>query len=258
MISTKKLQGKNSLFIAFLSPPSHLSIYARSLSSFTPHASSIPLPFRHQSSSLKIHSYVRNPAFQYARMYSSAAEQTEAPTEERMNFSDIKLIAPLQKSLDKTFGYKKMSIVQEKVLLTSTTEKADLLVRAKTGTGKTLAFLASAIQRLQQDPVKWQRILDGRAGISILIISPTRELAIQIQQEARKLCSFLPLKSVVCCGGDSRNVQLEQIHRGCDIVVATPGRLLDFLNSARLFQDKIKDNQVVKKYIVNPLIILSS
>ncbi|KAH0830321.1 P-loop containing nucleoside triphosphate hydrolase protein [Lanmaoa asiatica] len=106
---------------------------------------------------------------------------------------------------------------------------ADLLVQAKTGTGKTMAFLLPAIEQLAKKPVP-------RGGTaSILVLSPTRELAMQIQKEANTLVNNHPFRVQALIGGTSIGMQKQRLTtRRCDILVATPGRLLDLLESTNL------------------------
>ncbi|KAI8073328.1 P-loop containing nucleoside triphosphate hydrolase protein [Gongronella butleri] len=140
-------------------------------------------------------------------------------------FAEIDALHPVtQKALDKVFKYKTMSPVQAAVLAKLPTDK-DMFVKAKTGTGKTLAFLLAALQSVDMQS-KFSE------GTSILIISPTRELAQQIVVEARKLVKLSPFKVHCLVGGESKHKQIQALQRGrCDIVVATPGRLNDMLQS---------------------------
>ena len=100
----------------------------------------------------------------------------------------------------------------------------DLIAQAQTGTGKTAAFGLPAMHRL--DP--------KAKGVQILVITPTRELAAQVGDELYKLGNLAGARTVAVYGGQSSRRQLEQIDRGGNIVVATPGRLLDHLNSKNL------------------------
>ncbi|KAL0941711.1 DEAD/DEAH box helicase [Colletotrichum truncatum] len=103
-------------------------------------------------------------------------------------------------------------------------KRSDCLVQAKTGTGKTIAFLLPAIQTL----LTQNRGRNG--GISLLVISPTRELAMQIAKEAEGLLQRLPQYRVcIAIGGTNKDREEKQILSGCDILIATPGRLIDHL-----------------------------
>ncbi|KIY70351.1 DEAD-domain-containing protein [Cylindrobasidium torrendii FP15055 ss-10] len=99
----------------------------------------------------------------------------------------------------------------------------NLLVQARTGTGKTLAFLLPAIERISK--------LKNRRGVSILVLAPTRELAQQIEVEAQALSRQHGLKLALAYGGVGRGPQVKAIQGGCDILVATPGRLVDLLHN---------------------------
>ncbi|KAG7447700.1 DEAD-domain-containing protein [Guyanagaster necrorhizus] len=100
----------------------------------------------------------------------------------------------------------------------------DLLVQARTGTGKTLAFLLPAIETLSKSKL--------RKGVSILVLSPTRELAIQIAREAETLAHPHGLKVFTVYGGTNPRAELSKFNsRGCDILIATPGRLVDHLEN---------------------------
>ncbi|KAI8076671.1 P-loop containing nucleoside triphosphate hydrolase protein [Gilbertella persicaria] len=162
-------------------------------------------------------------------------EATIEPVEEKKRFDAIDAIhANTQKALAKVFQYQEMSTVQEAVL-SRLPAQHDMFVKAKTGTGKTLAFLAAALETATAG----QSTQDMRhfEGTSIMVISPTRELANQIAEEATKLTSFYPFKVHCLVGGDSKRRQIMQMERRrCDIVVATPGRLQDMLSSVPRFK----------------------
>lgn len=104
--------------------------------------------------------------------------------------------------------------------------RSDCLVQAKTGTGKTVAFLLPALQTM----ITQNR--GPKSGISLLVISPTRELALQIAQEANNLLQRLPRYRVrTAIGGTNKDKEEKQIQSGCDVLIATPGRLLDHMSS---------------------------
>ena len=110
----------------------------------------------------------------------------------------------------------------------------DLMACAQTGSGKTAAFLIPIIHRLLEK----SRDLDMKAANCVepraIVFSPTRELAIQIHDEARKFCKGSILKCQILYGGTSTGHQLRQIFNGCDILVATPGRLLDLVGKGKV------------------------
>ena len=97
----------------------------------------------------------------------------------------------------------------------------DLLAGAQTGTGKTAGFTLPLLQRLMTQPVK------GKVPIRALVLVPTRELAAQVEESVRLYGKYLPLKSMMMFGGVNINPQIKQLHGRVDILVATPGRLLD-------------------------------
>ena len=100
----------------------------------------------------------------------------------------------------------------------------DLLAGAQTGTGKTAGFTLPILQRLSQTPVS---NANGRQKIRALILTPTRELAAQVEQSVRTYGKYVNIKSMVIFGGVGINPQIQQLRRQVDILVATPGRLLD-------------------------------
>ncbi|MCB0342157.1 MAG: DEAD/DEAH box helicase [Bdellovibrionales bacterium] len=99
----------------------------------------------------------------------------------------------------------------------------DIIGQAKTGSGKTASFALPAIDRLQFNKT-----------VEVLVLVPTRELAQQVEQEFVRLGQFTPAKVVTVIGGQSGFRQIELINRGCQVVIATPGRLLDHLESKKL------------------------
>jgi ATP-dependent RNA helicase MSS116 len=112
----------------------------------------------------------------------------------------------------------------------------DFLVQAKTGTGKTLAFLIPTVEACINSLHP-----QGREA-QILIVSPTRELATQIAKEAERLVKFTPMGVQCLVGGDSKRMQSQKLRNGrCDIIIGTPGRLLDFINSDRMFGQRLSN-----------------
>ncbi|MEJ7644603.1 MAG: DEAD/DEAH box helicase [Chryseolinea sp.] len=141
-----------------------------------------------------------------------------------MTFEDLDLIEPIKKALAVT-GYTTPTPIQEQaipVLL----QRRDLLGCAQTGTGKTAAFAIPILQLLHQDEL-FQKAPDG---IKTLILTPTRELAIQIGESFGDYGKYLRLKHTVIYGGVSQRSQTDALRRGVDILIATPGRLLDLMD----------------------------
>ena len=144
----------------------------------------------------------------------------------------LNLIEPIQKALE-TQGYTKPTPIQEQAI-PQLLAGHDLLGAAQTGTGKTAAFAIPILQKLivEKTPSK------GKRPIKAVVIAPTRELAIQIGDSFKKYGANLPLKTSVIYGGVSQNPQTRALKQGVDIIVATPGRLLDLIN-----QGHVKLNQ---------------
>ncbi|KAG2181231.1 hypothetical protein INT43_008814 [Umbelopsis isabellina] len=190
--------------------------------------------------SLMSHSKVGYSAFHTALKVANAEASTvvaenETPVAELKNFDEITGLNPLtQQAIEKIFQYKQMSKVQEAVLCQLPLEK-DMFVKAKTGTGKTLAFLIPALE--SSFAGQSFREIKESVGTAILVVSPTRELAQQIAEEAKKLTKFYPLKVHCLVGGESKRKQIRDLDRGrADIIVGTPGRLIDMLRSVRHFK----------------------
>ncbi len=140
---------------------------------------------------------------------------------QRMTFSELQLIAPILSALAEE-GYTNPTPIQEKAIPIVLSKK-DLLGAAQTGTGKTAAFALPMLQLLSQGPQ------DKHRTIKALILTPTRELAIQIQESFAAYGRHLDLKQMVVFGGVPQGAQVQELKRGVDILVATPGRLLDLM-----------------------------
>ena len=138
-----------------------------------------------------------------------------------MLFTDLKLIEPILNALQHE-GYEKPTPIQEKAI-PSILEGKDLLGTAQTGTGKTAAFAIPILQNLTLKKEK-------NRHIKALILTPTRELAIQIEESFHAYGKNLPLKTLVVFGGVKQGAQENALKKGVDILVATPGRLLDFIS----------------------------
>lgn len=137
-----------------------------------------------------------------------------------MQFQDLKLIAPILKALE-AVGYTTPTPIQEQAI-PIIFRKNDLLGCAQTGTGKTAAFAIPILQMLSYSKVK-----TAKKNIRALVLTPTRELAIQIEENFNQYSKDLPLKSLVVFGGVGQQPQRDALKRGIDILIATPGRLLD-------------------------------
>lgn len=143
-----------------------------------------------------------------------------------LSFEQLGLIEPLLKALENE-GYTAPTPIQQQAI-PHVLDTRDLLGCAQTGTGKTAAFAIPLLQLMHQDQQAQQR--KGLRNIKALILTPTRELAIQIQESFTAYGKFLDLKSLVIFGGVSQHPQTEALKRGVDILIATPGRLLDLIS----------------------------
>ncbi len=141
-----------------------------------------------------------------------------------MSFSNLKLIDPVLQALSKE-GYTTPTPIQAQAI-PAILEKRDLLGCAQTGTGKTAAFTIPILQLMFE---QLQQNRDQPRKIKTLILTPTRELAAQISESMTAYGRYLPFKNVVIFGGVSQYQQVQAIRNGVDIVIATPGRLLDLL-----------------------------
>ncbi|HEY7387307.1 MAG TPA: DEAD/DEAH box helicase [Bryobacteraceae bacterium] len=137
-------------------------------------------------------------------------------------FFELSLCTELQSNLIK-HGFVEPTLVQAQAIPPALAGQ-DVVVTAQTGTGKTLAFLLPVIQSLAKSEGK------PASGIGVLILAPTRELALQIHETARKLTQGLNLHSAVVVGGMNETTQLRNLRQGAQIIIATPGRLCDFLD----------------------------
>jgi ATP-dependent RNA helicase DeaD len=131
-----------------------------------------------------------------------------------MKFEDLNISKPTLLALEK-MRYTEPTEVQQKVIPLIINGK-NILARSKTGTGKTAAFGVGIIERLGASSAK-----------KALVLAPTRELTVQVSREISKIAENYPLRIVTVYGGYSINPQIDELRRGVDILVATPGRLLD-------------------------------
>jgi ATP-dependent RNA helicase RhlE len=136
-----------------------------------------------------------------------------------MRFEDFHLSEPLLRAI-RAREFAAPTPVQERAI-PAALEGADVLGTAQTGTGKTVAFLLPLLEHLQTSKA------NGKP--SAVVLAPTRELAMQIAEEARSLARFTNLRTGAIYGGASMKNQIKQLKRGVDIVVATPGRLMDHM-----------------------------
>ena len=140
-----------------------------------------------------------------------------------MHFESLNIIEPILKSL-KEEGYTTPTPIQAQaipIILQGT----DLIGCAQTGTGKTAAFAVPILQLLSKN-----KSFDRKKRIRSLIVTPTRELAIQIEESFKAYGRYTGLKCTVVFGGVNQNPQTNALRSGVDILIATPGRLLDLMN----------------------------
>ncbi|UZD56082.1 DEAD/DEAH box helicase [Caldimonas aquatica] len=140
-----------------------------------------------------------------------------------MTFAELGLAEPLVRAVREQ-GYETPTPIQRQAI-PAVLAGGDLLAGARTGTGKTAGFTLPLLHRLAAE--KPVRDAKGRVAIRALILTPTRELAAQVEESVRTYGKYLPLKSMVMFGGVGMQPQIDALRRGVDILVATPGRLLD-------------------------------
>ena len=141
-----------------------------------------------------------------------------------MTFKELNITEPILKAI-KEKGYTVPTPIQEKAI-PAALAKRDILGCAQTGTGKTASFAIPIIQHLQvvsKESVK-------RQGIKALILTPTRELALQISECIDDYSKYTRVRHGVIFGGVNQRPQVDMLRKGIDILVATPGRLLDLMN----------------------------
>ena len=151
-----------------------------------------------------------------------------------MTFKDLGIIEPILKALEAE-GYTHPTPIQEQSIPILLNRK-DLLGCAQTGTGKTAAFSIPIIQHIHNSKIH----VKGKRKITALIVTPTRELAIQIGENCTKYSKFTYVNNTVIFGGVKQGSQTNALRNGVDILVATPGRLLDLMNQGYISLKDIK------------------
>jgi ATP-dependent RNA helicase RhlE len=139
------------------------------------------------------------------------------------NFENLGLLPQLVSTVEKQ-GYTEPTPIQ-KVAIPAILAGGDLFATAPTGTGKTAAFAIPIIQQIIEKPQK---------GVHALILAPTRELAHQISDNFKKYGATMKLRIALVYGGVSQRRQVEDIRRGCQVIIATPGRLLDLIEQGHI------------------------
>lgn len=151
-----------------------------------------------------------------------------------MTFSDLHLQEPLMRALN-DINYQTPTPIQEQSIPIAL-QGQDILGCARTGTGKTAAFSLPILSKLLDNSNRNQR----SAGIKALILAPTRELAIQIGESIRDYSQFTRISSAVIFGGVSQKPQTDKLRKGVDVLIATPGRLLDLIGQGFVHLDQVQ------------------
>ncbi|KAG1138617.1 hypothetical protein G6F37_010380 [Rhizopus arrhizus] len=163
-----------------------------------------------------------------AKEEQNAVEESEKAEEKvSLEFESLDCNDDIKKAI-KEMGFTQMTEVQAKTI-PALLEGKDVLGAAKTGSGKTLAFLIPAIELLVRQKFK------SRHGTGIVVVSPTRELAIQIYGVVEELCKYVQISHGIVIGGANRKAESDKLMRGVNLLVATPGRLLDHLQNTQGF-----------------------
>jgi ATP-dependent RNA helicase DeaD len=142
-------------------------------------------------------------------------------------FEELGLSAQLTRALSEN-GFEAPFPIQE-AAIPLVLEGKDVVGQAHTGTGKTAAFGLPILQKIRAD-----------GPVQALILAPTRELAVQVTTEINRFSKYTGVKTVAIYGGQSINVQLDKLQRGAQIVVATPGRLIDHIKQGSIILDDVK------------------
>ncbi|WP_302461332.1 DEAD/DEAH box helicase [Bacteroides clarus] len=148
-----------------------------------------------------------------------------------MTFKDLNITEPILKAIEEK-GYTSPTPIQVKAIPAALTGK-DILGCAQTGTGKTAAFAIPIIQHLQAGK-------ERDKSIKALILTPTRELALQISECIDDYAKYTQVRHGVIFGGVNQRAQVNMLHKGVDILVATPGRLLDLMNQGYIHLDSVR------------------
>ncbi|MEO3433855.1 DEAD/DEAH box helicase [Inquilinus sp. CAU 1745] len=149
------------------------------------------------------------------------------------SFADLALIEPIQRALAAE-GYTTPTPIQAHAI-PPLLEGRDLLGLAQTGTGKTAAFALPILQRLEAS-----RRRPAPKSARVLVLTPTRELAVQIEESFRVYGRNLPVRRALIFGGVGQQPQVRAMSRGVDVLIATPGRLLDLIGQGHVQLDKVE------------------
>ncbi|MBI3211617.1 MAG: DEAD/DEAH box helicase [Simkania negevensis] len=152
-----------------------------------------------------------------------------------MSFKDLNLLAQLLRAIEEQ-GYSEPTPIQKEAI-PIILEGSDLMAGAQTGSGKTAGFTLPLLQHLMK---RYKGATPTRRTLRGLILVPTRELAAQVATSVRDYGKYLPLKSTVIFGGVNINPQIRNLRIGVDIVIATPGRLLDHVTQKTVDLSRIE------------------
>ncbi len=155
------------------------------------------------------------------------AGHSHSMQEPSVSFAELGLSTPLLRAIEK-LGWTQPTKVQRQMIPLAL-EGRDILAQSKTGTGKTAAFGAPLLQRIS-----------GEIPFEVLILCPTRELAMQVGDDLRELARFAPSKVATVYGGQRVRIQAERLQRGPSIVVGTPGRVMDMHGRGLLPYDNVR------------------
>ena len=145
----------------------------------------------------------------------------------KYKFNDFEITDEIKKNIAKK-GFKSPSPIQDQII-PQILKGRDVIGLASTGTGKTAAFLIPLINKVFKNPME-----------KVLIMAPTRELALQIRAEFASFAENLDLKSTLCIGGANIKHQINSLNRDPDFVIGTPGRLIDFKKKNKLNLNSLK------------------
>lgn len=144
-----------------------------------------------------------------------------------MEFKSLKIIEPILKALEKE-GYLEPTPIQEKTIPLLLKDK-DVIGIAQTGTGKTAAFVVPILQKIHE-----RKTRNNSTNPKALVLAPTRELAMQISESFKTYGKYLHLKHTAVYGGVGLTPQIKELQHGTDILIATPGRLLDLMHQRKV------------------------
>ena len=166
----------------------------------------------------------------------AVSPQTDSPGAPKPSFAALGLIPELLRAVAEQ-GYTEPTPIQVKAI-PLILQHRDVMGAAQTGTGKTAGFMLPLLQFLA--PQASTSPSPARHPIRVLVLTPTRELAAQVEESARTYSKYIPLRTAVVYGGVDIDPQMKQLHAGVEILVATPGRLLDHLHQKSVILSRVE------------------